>query len=162
MHIIRDLYALSLIFPMSYPVRCPHACIRWVGSRSMLSLEKSALLLWRTHRCVIRYVCQWQRSHNVACTQVINASDVPPWWSVEKTSLAMWRVHTFHSWVTSKHSVASVSPMDGTQLRQKRLRFREPAGFNYGQYAYCSKRRYYIAGVRELLLETNANATQGW
>eukprot|EP00054_Salpingoeca_dolichothecata_P014396 m.81247 g.81247 ORF g.81247 m.81247 type:complete len:536 (+) comp20969_c0_seq3:140-1747(+) len=77
---------------------------------------------------------------------VYSEGDIDPQWNLSAAALKYWTVGGFHSWVKSYHTVTHIFPHNRTIL------FGEPAQFAYGDYVYCSKRRWYIEGIPELPL----------
>ena len=76
---------------------------------------------------------------------IVAKGTLDPKWSLDAASLARWRIAAFHSWTKAYHTVRSVDA-GGT------IMFGEEAMFAYGDYLYCSERRFYIEGVPELEL----------
>ena len=71
---------------------------------------------------------------------IVARGTLDPEWSTDAASLSQWRVAAFHSWTKAYHTVKSVDAKSGT------IAFGEEAMFGYGQYTYCSDRRFYIEG----------------
>ena len=82
------------------------------------------------------------------------AGDIPASWSLAPASLARWRVAAFHSWNKAYHRVASVSRASRT------IKFAGPAQFGYGDYTYCSLKRYYYENVPEMTPEAGSGDWQ--
>eukprot|EP01063_Lacrimia_lanifica_P003959 TRINITY_DN1219_c0_g1_i7.p1 TRINITY_DN1219_c0_g1~~TRINITY_DN1219_c0_g1_i7.p1 ORF type:complete len:714 (+),score=232.78 TRINITY_DN1219_c0_g1_i7:63-2204(+) len=75
---------------------------------------------------------------------VYSEGDIPASWDISPAALSRWRVAAFHSWVKGYHRVASLHPENRT------IFFSEDALFSYGDFTYCSDRRYYIEAAAEL------------
>lgn len=81
---------------------------------------------------------------------IVAKGTLDPKWSLDAASVARWRVAAFHSWTKAYHTVESIDAESGT------ITFGEEAMFPYGEFVYCSERRFYIEGVPELELSAGS------
>jgi len=75
---------------------------------------------------------------------VYSEGDIPSGWNLTDAAVSRWTVGAFHSWTKAYHKVRKVFPANRTIL------FHSKAVFSYGDFLYCSEKRYYIEGASDL------------
>ena len=78
------------------------------------------------------------------CVPRFTAGDVGNDWNVSAS--VDWSVSVHHSWVKGFHRVKSINRANRTMM------FTQASLFAFGDYVYCSERRYFIENVAELPL----------